>query len=89
LVTDLPIYRVSENACVGFDRNYDQFILPLLPITEVTLANIECQLTRDEWEIFFDQLNIAVQKLALDLRSHFLLRRDSHYIDNIVISRQK
>jgi hypothetical protein len=50
----------SGESCAGFDRNHGQALLPLLPVTETTLINVEYQLTRDEWDVFFDQLNGAV-----------------------------
>jgi hypothetical protein len=46
-MTDLPIYQVVDGACAGLGRNYDWFVLPLLPVTKATLVNIEYQLTWD------------------------------------------
>jgi hypothetical protein len=81
-MTDLPIYQVVQS---DFGENYEWFVLPLHRVTRPTLINIEYQLTRDQWDVFFDQLNMIVQNLVRNLQSHFPLRKDSHWIDNIGI----
>jgi hypothetical protein len=60
-MTDFPIYWVIESACAGFSWNYDRSVLSLLPINEATLVNIKDQLTRNDWNGFFDQPNMAIQ----------------------------
>jgi hypothetical protein len=46
VVTDLMTCPAVESASANFGRNYDRFILLLLPVTETTPVNTDYQLTR-------------------------------------------
>jgi hypothetical protein len=82
-MADLRIHRIVVSFPESFGRDENRLLLPSFSIAKSTLVYIEEEFTRDQRDAFLNQLEIVIQKLPRDLQSHFLLRRENCYTDEI------